>query len=166
MLKQSEGAGGTQKSSKTKEETSKDLGEKETVYHSLINPKLVLPPGTDGKIKRVFKELQQIKVSDAPTAVSILVRVITELSTNAYLKKKKDTSKDGKNLEQKLKQIRDQYIADRDLRELVTLLLTDKLVTMQLNKITHSGVFVATETNIKDLWANLETLFNFIVRGK
>lgn len=147
-----------------KQSALKQRKSKEEKYFSLISPRLSLPNKTPEKIKSVFKELQKINVSDCPTASSVLARIMIEITTDEFLKKKGDTSKQNDELVKKINHIKSTYVTDADLKKTIDLLNND-LLTKKLNQVVHNTIFQATETTIKDLWKNLSHFFDFLIIG-
>lgn len=143
--------------------TSRTRKTKEEKFLSLISPRETLPKIKSDKIKGVFEELQKINVSECPTACSILVRILIEITIDEYLKRKGDSRKDDQ-LVKKINHIKNNYITDTDLKDTIDLLNND-LLTKKLNKVAHNTIFLATETTIKDLWKNLSKFFDFLVDG-
>lgn len=135
---------------------------KEEKYSSLICPRETLPEIKSDKIKEVFRELKEVDVAKCPTACTLLVRTLIEITINEYLKKKGDARKDGEALIKRINHVKDKYIKEQDLKDVVDL-LNDDLLTKTLNKVVHNTIFSATETKIKDLWKNLSKFFNFLV---
>ncbi|MCQ4574337.1 MAG: hypothetical protein NOU37_03685 [Candidatus Brocadiales bacterium] len=131
-------------------------------FSSLINPRKALPRIKSEKIKEVFRELQEVNVTKCPTASTLLVRTLIEITIDEYLKKKGDSRKDGKPLVSRINHVRDKYIKDEDLKDTVVL-LNNELLTKNLNQVVHNTVFSATGTTIKDLWKNLSKFFGFLV---
>lgn len=132
-------------------------------YNTLIDPQLSLPNRTLKKINSVYGELQEINVSDCPTAVSILVRILIEISAKRFLQKKNDNTHLNSELVKKISHIKNNYVTDTDLKKTIELLQND-LLTKNLNQVAHNTIFQATESSIKDLWKNLQHFFEFLVK--
>ena len=152
------------KKKKGKKSSQKRKRSQTNGFLALIDPKLVLPRNASDKVKAVFQELQKINVSECPHASSILVRILIEVATVEYLKKKKETKQLDLRLVKKIDFIKDNYVNDRDLKRTIEQLHND-LLTKTLNQVAHNTLFLATETSIKDLWINVYTLFKFLVPG-
>ncbi len=152
-------------SSKTVKKSAQKRGKsKEEPFSSLVNPMLQLPKKCTDKIKGIYHELQTIDVSQCPTASSILVRILVEISTDEFLKKNNDHKKKNDELFKKINHVKDSYVTDQDLKKTIDL-LHNELLTKKLNQVAHNTIFQATETSIKDLWKNLEKLFDFLIQG-
>lgn len=132
-------------------------------YFSLIDPSLDLPTKTPAKTVSVYKELQTINVSQCPTGVNILVRILIDISVNHYLKKRKQDAYLNNELWKKISYIKNNYITEQDLQRVVELLNKD-LLTRKLNQVAHNTIFEADATTIRDLWKNLQYFFAFLVK--
>ncbi len=152
--------------SKTKAGKSKKKTKKPAIesFTSLVDPNLVLGRNCPNKTRVVFLELQRIDVSQCPTAASILVRILIEVTIDEFLKKKGEHSQRNLELVKKINYVKDKYINDPDLKKTVDVLNND-LLTKKLNQVAHNTVFLATETSIKDIWKNLFSFFKFLTPG-
>jgi hypothetical protein len=126
-----------------------------------------LPYGVKSKkIKNTFKELEKLDVQTCPQAVSIMIRILIEVSVQEYLTNKGAPQKIGEqvDLASKIIYIKDQYIKDKNLKELIVILIKEKLLTKKLNQVAHNTIFNATETMTRDIWTHTEPFFAFLVK--
>lgn len=155
------------------EDTSSSVYDRdsERPFESLIRSKKV--PGLKSiKIKEVYKELTLILVKNCPTAVSALVRILTDLTVKEFLAKKGYKFNElghlivsrPENNKTTLKEVMN-YVASKyiegDLRQSVVA-LNSELLTQNLNQVMHNTIFSATETGIRDFWKNLKPFLEFL----
>jgi hypothetical protein len=145
-------------------------------YPSLVKPGKRFLNLTDPskKIKEVYRELQTIEVSSCPTAVSVLVRVLIEITVRRYLDLKGEKfTNDGylivngqspkRELKEKLNYIA-QSCTENEVKNAM-IALNEDLLTQNLNQVVHNTGYFATEKLIRDFWKNLERVFEFMVNA-
>jgi hypothetical protein len=151
---------------------------KKQEYPQLIRPtKKRLKLGEKSKkIDEVYEELKKIFVKDCPTAVSVLVRVLLEVTVSRYLEVHGEHF-DGNNnlivpgqnskteLKQKVDYIAANYaVSTAKVKGAISALNVD-LYTQNLNQIVHNIGYFADEVSIRKFWKNIEMVFEFLVEG-
>lgn len=145
-------------------------------YPTLVKPSAKhLPVSKQSlKIDEVYQELQRVEVSKAPHAVSVLLRVLTEITVKRFLVVNGEEfteegslivkrTKPRSELKQKLVYIAEHY-TDGDMRKSI-LALNEDLFTQSLNQVVHNIGYFATEKQVRDFWKTLEIIFEFLVEG-
>ena len=170
---QNENLFGEKKLLKQSERKISIYGDKQKIFKSLIQPKLLAPKVSSIKIKEVFKELQIIEVDSCPTAVFALVRILTDITIKQYLELKgykfnefghliitNGKEKNKVELKEKMNYIATNYLSG-DLKASVVALNED-LLTQNLNQVMHNVVFCANTKQIRDFWKNLFPFVEFL----
>lgn len=149
------------------------------VYPTLIKPtaKRLKIGKQSEKIKEIHKELQKVIVKDCPTATSILVRTLLEVTVHRYLESKGEKF-DGNNnlivtsggsnktqLKEKINYVSATYAANNANVKGVISALNAQLYTQNLNQVVHNTGYFADESSIRKFWKNIEVVFNFLIQG-
>ena len=148
------------------------------IYQTLIKPttkRLKLSKRSE-KINEIHKELQKIVVKDCPTATSILVRALLEVTVHRYLESKGEKF-DGNNnlvvtdesnktqLKEKINYISATYAVNNANVKGVISALNSQLYTQNLNQVVHNIGYFADESSIRKFWKNIEVVFDFLIQG-
>lgn len=147
-------------------------------YPTLIKPTLKRPnlSSKSDKISEVHAELKKVIVKDCPTAVSVLVRVLLEVTVFRFLEVNGERF-DGENnlivagegsktqLKQKIDYISAKYAATNSKVKGAISVLNADLYTKNLNQVAHNIGYFADEVNIRRFWKNIETIFEFMIEG-
>lgn len=149
------------------------------VYPTLIKPtakRLKLGKQSE-KINEIHKELQRVIVKDCPTATSMLVRTLLEVTVHRYLESRGERF-DGNNnlivagngsnkvqLREKINYISATYATNNANVRGVISALNSQLYTQNLNQVVHNIGYFADENSIRKFWKNIEVVFNFLIQG-
>lgn len=151
---------------------------RQKVYPTLIKPtakRLKLGKRSE-KINEIHKELQKVVVKDCPTATSILVRALLEVTAHRYLESKGEKF-DGNNnlivtggsnktqLKEKINYISATYAVNNANVKGVISALNSQLYTQNLNQVVHNIGYFADESSIRKFWKNIEVVFDFLIQG-
>ena len=148
-------------------------------YPTLIKPtakRLKIGKRSD-KINEIHKELQKVVVKECPTATSILVRTLLEVTVYRYLEVKGEKF-DGNNnliitgsgsnktqLKEKVNYISSKYaVNDANVKGVISA-LNSQVYTQNLNQVVHNIGYFADEASIRKFWKNIEVVFNFLIQG-
>jgi len=149
------------------------------VYPTLIKPtakRLKLGKQSE-KINEIHKELQRVIVKDCPTATSMLVRTLLEVTVHRYLESRGErfdgnnnliVTGDGSNkvqLREKINYISATYATNNANVRGVISALNSQLYTQNLNQVVHNIGYFADENSIRKFWKNIEVVFNFLIQG-
>lgn len=115
--------------------------------------------------REIWEELQfKLKLSDHPNAISVLLRVLLELSIDNYIKEKSLTSvhENDKLAQKAAKAAEDMHtngkLDKKYLGEINKLKQGEKLISMDtLNRYVHSSNFNVSPEHLKMLWGTLST---------
>lgn len=128
---------------------------------------------TVAKIGNIYRELKRLRLEDYPNAVSVLLRVFLELSTDAVIEKNKlmtDQQLSGSKLRDKLLTVADNLKSQGKLNEQQVKavkkaaadqhLIQSSVITF--HQYVHNQSFSASPTDLRTAWDNLQFLFEAI----
>ena len=150
---------------------------------SLISKRRKCPVRTE-RIRRIWEELQDLKVDDVPNATAVLVRILLELAVGRYLKKTGNMTeildhyrkKDGKKTEwsPSLRQMLDPLLKDANFQNRTdpqVLKRIRQLVAQEksswsiesLDGFIHSEFAVPNSRDVRGVWALIEEILDVIL---
>ena len=149
---------------------------KEKEWPTLIKPtrRRLLVGEKSEKINAIYKELQYVVIKDCPHAVSVLLRVLIEITIQHFLELNGEKftpdggiiAKEGKprtELKQKIAYVAENYA--KGSMKLAMISLNENLFTQSLNQVVHNIGYFATEKQVRDFWKTLKSIFEFLVQN-
>lgn len=125
------------------------------------------------KIGNIYKELKRLKLEDYPNAVSVLLRVFLELSSDAVIQKNKlmtEQQLSGSKLRDKLLKVADHLnnqgkLTDQQVKVIKKTATDQHLIyssVTTLHQYVHNQNFSASPTDLRTAWDNLQFFFEAI----
>lgn len=145
-------------------------------YDTLFLPNIFLPKAfKTSKLDEVFIELQKLKLSFTPTAASLLLRTLMELTVKEYMSLNKlikvdsngyirtDSGKTKESLKEKIDYISTKF-APKEIQETVSIFNANSIYTENLNKIAHSRFIFASKQKVIDLLKDSNAFWEFLIK--